>query len=347
LGGFIDNTDPTQPSVEPIPYSLVDNYFFPGVYNQTVAPKVVTIDDLFADPLGYQNVLIKLNGVEFASSDTAFTYADVVNQQSSNRVVKDCSNNTIELRNSNYATFAGKNLPNGNGSLVAISSVYGSDLQLFIRDTYDVIMDTARCGGGGGPTTLVSIATTRGYFSGTTTNAPNGKKIKGIVTSSSAGGNTDPKNMVIQDATAGIVVRFTATHAFLLGDEVEVDISGQELSEFAGLLEVNNVPNSNAVKTGTGSVTPAVVTIAQINANFEAWESTLVTVNSATISGTGTTYSGSRTLTDASGTMTLYTRSQATFSGTTYPTNTVNVTGFLVPFNATKQISIRTLADVQ
>jgi hypothetical protein len=193
---------------------------------------------------------------------------------------------------------------------------------------------------------LVSISTARGYYSGTTTNAPGGKKIKGIVISDRLNANTDPKNLAIQDTTAGIVVRFSAAHSFNLGDEVEVDISGQEVTEYAGLLEVNNVPLANATVTGTGTVSPRVATIAQINANFELWESTLVQVAGVTITGTAATYSGGKTITDATGNMTLYTRSAATFSGQNFPTNVVTVTGVLVPFNAAKQICIRSTADV-
>lgn len=349
LGGFIDNSDPVQPSVEPIPYSLVDRYIFAGVTGLSVAPKSVSIGQVTAnaDSLRkYQNMLIRFDGVEFISSDTAKTYADMVNQQSANRKIKDCGSGQIDIRTSNYSNFGGENIPNGNGSLVSIFSVFGSSPQLLIRDLNDVQMDTARCGSGGGGTTVVSIATARGYFSGTTTTAPAGKKIVGIVTSSRAEGNIVSQNIVIQDATAGIVVRFTANHSFDPGDQVEVDISNQELSEFNGLLQVNNAPLANAIKTGTGTITPQTVTIANINANFEAMESMLVTIQNTTITG-GATYSGSRTLDDGTGTLTLFTRSSATFASQPIPTGTVDLTGIITQFSATKQISIRNLADVQ
>ncbi len=151
LGGFIDNSTPNQPSVEPIPYSLVDKFLFPGQYNLNLSPVVVTIPQVLADPLGYQNMLIKLNQVEFITADTSKTYADVINQQSANRKLADCNNVNIELRSSNYATFAGKNLPNGNGSITCIFSVFGSSPQLYIRDLYDVKLDTARCGSNPNP----------------------------------------------------------------------------------------------------------------------------------------------------------------------------------------------------
>jgi DNA/RNA endonuclease YhcR with UshA esterase domain len=107
------------------------------------------------------------------------------------------------------------------------------------------------------------------------------------------------------------------------------------------------VPNANAVQTGTGTVTPKLATISQINANFEAWESTLVRIVGATITGSPASYSGSKTINDGTGTLTLFTRSQATFANLNYPTGTVQITGFLGQFNTTKQISIRNTTDIQ
>jgi hypothetical protein len=153
--------------------------------------------------------------------------------------------------------------------------------------------------------------------------------------------------MIIQDATAGIVVRFLNNHTFDLNDEVEVDISSQSLITFNGLLEIDQVPNANAIKTGTGTVTPMVMTIAQINTGtWTNLESTLVKINNCTITGTQP-ISGSKTLNDGTGTLTLFTRSQATFASTNYPTGTVSITGFLGIFNTTKQISIRSMSDIQ
>lgn len=148
LGGFIDNST-SQPSVEPIPYSMVDKFIVPGVYGLTVDPKIVTIPQVSVSPDSmrkYQNMLIQFDDVEFISSDTAKTYADMVNQQSVNRKIKDCANQQVDVRTSNYATFGGTNLPNGNGPLVSIFSVYSGAPQLYIRDLNDVSLDSARCG---------------------------------------------------------------------------------------------------------------------------------------------------------------------------------------------------------
>ena len=63
-----------------------------------------------------------------------------------------------------------------------------------------------------------------------------------LVISDKDNGNITGRNLVLQDESGGIVVRFEDDHNFALNQEVEVLISGQELSEFNGLLQVNDVP---------------------------------------------------------------------------------------------------------
>lgn len=341
----IGANDPADPAnVATIPLSLVEQFIIKGECNLNVTPIDVSIDNLSPDT--HQNMLIRLSNVEFQVSDTNKTYADVAAQLSLNRTVKDCNGNSIIVRTSNFANFASANTPSGNGTLTAIYTVFGTTPQLVLRDLSDVNMEGPRCGSQpGGP--VVTIMSIRNLYTGTTTTVPANKKIKGVVISDKDNGNIDVKNIILQDSTGGIVVRFTANNSFSLNAEVEVDISGQELSTFNGQLQVNNVPIANAVQTGTGSVTPKVATIAQINANFSAWESTLVKVFDATITGSGTTYNGSKTLNDGTATITLYTRLQASFANVNHPTTPVDITGILIPFNTTKQISLRNLSDVQ
>lgn len=106
---------------------------------------------------GAINTLITIENVQFASSQLGQTYADAVNSQTMNRTLEDANGNTVVLRNSGYATFAGELLPEGSGSITAILSIFDSngdhmpsDFQLFIRDTRDVHFDNPRFGNNGG-----------------------------------------------------------------------------------------------------------------------------------------------------------------------------------------------------
>lgn len=332
-------------SYEGIPSTLFDRFILKGSYFHTVTPVPVSISQLKTNLSQYQNSLIELTGVEFQQSDANQPYADGNNKLSRSRNIKDCSGNSIATYNSGYASFANTLTPNGNGKLVAIASQYSNTPQLLIRDLNDVKMDSVRCGGNVTPG--VGILGIRALYSGSDVTLPTGTQITGVVISDRQNSNTDGRNLVVQDSTGGIVVRFSANHSFNLGDLVTVSAAGLKLTAFNGLVQVDATPLSNATAIGTGTITPRVATIAQINANGDIWESTLLRIANVTITGgTGGNYQGTCTLNDGTGAIAHFTRNQASFASTPYPTGTVTLTGILGDFNAL-QMQIRNTSDVQ
>jgi hypothetical protein len=146
-GGVIeDNGETVTVGIETL---LLEDIIIKGKRDQPVTPKVVNINQLDAS---YVNTLVKLEGVQMVVGDTSKTYADAVGKFSVNLTVEDCDDNTIILRTSGYATFAGTKVASGNGSLVGVFSVFGQDKQLYIRDLTDVDLAGDRCGSGGGNT---------------------------------------------------------------------------------------------------------------------------------------------------------------------------------------------------
>lgn len=315
-----------------------------------LAPKKVTIGDLNPDLI---NTLIELNDVQFTQCDAGKPFADVVTKNSLNRLVQDCNGQEVIVRTSGYANFASQSTPVGNGKIVAVLGVYGSDYQLFNRDLNDLNMTGSRCGSGGsGTTTLINLVDVRSIFTGTTTSAPTGKKIHVTVISDRANKNLNSRNIYAQDGTAGIVIRFQADHCFEVGDEIEVDISGVEISEFNKLLQLNNVPLKNASIVNSGKpATPRTTTVAEINTNFNSWESTLVTIPNATIKGAGTwagNGSAGLTVSDGTGSIVLFTSASATFANLPTPgdTKVVSLTAIISDYNA-KQLLMRNADDAK
>ena len=189
-------------------------------------------------------------------------------------------------------------------------------------------------------TTPMNISDLRALFTGTTTYGPNGKRISGVVISDKSTNNLNTRNIYLQQGTglAGIAVRFDANHTFNLGDSIDVNVTGMELSEFNGLLQLNNVPSGYASLKATGkTIVPRVATIGDIITNFESWESTLIKIlNINSLSGgTSGKWSGSVNLTDATGTIVAYTSSAATFATAAYPTSATSLIGYLTPFATT------------
>jgi hypothetical protein len=220
--------------------------------------------------------------------------------------------------------------------------------QVQLRDPAVDVTGGSPCGSGA---VITNIQDIRSQYTNASVTLGS-QKIRGIVISDRANGNLVTQNLVIQDSLGyGITVRFTANHAVNLGDKVEINLSGGSLDQFNGLLQVSGLATTTATTVSSGnSLTPRVATIAQILANAETWESTLVRVNGATISGT--TYGTGTTINDGSGTIALYTRTGATFSGSAVTSGTVNVVSILgqfdnaAPFDAGYQLLMRNLGDV-
>ncbi len=341
-GTYLDGSFTNLSGIES---ALIPDYVFKGPRNQTITPRKKTILTLTSQDL---STLIELDGMEFVNTDTAKTYADAIGKASVNLNLMDCNKNKILLRSSGYANFASLRIPSGNGRIVAILSKFRTDVQLYIRDQTDIDFANVRCDQGTS-SGLISLKEVRALYTGVTRSMPSDKKIIVSVISDRVNSNTTTKNIHVQDATGGVVVRFTADHSFSLGDELEINVSGQELSEFSGLLQINNVPLANAVKVGTKFIAPVKKTISEILADFENLESTLVLVEDILISKSGdNTFSGTCTLTDPTGSMDMFTRSQASFASSMFQTSKVKVTAIVNQGGASmaKQLSIRYLSDI-
>jgi len=351
LGAGIDSAYISQGGVTLLAFNLFDRHIIKGPLNQPITPIVVTASQLTTSLQDrYVSTLIRMEDMEFAVTDTGKSYADL--GQSGNRIVQACAapgSNRITLRTSNYSNFADTKVPAGNGAIVGVYSYFGSTKQLTIRDTSDVRFTNSRCGSG--PTTLMNIDELRSLYTGSITYAPNGKRITGIVISDRTTSNLNNQNIIIQQGNgqAGICIRFTAAHSFDLGDSINVNVTGQELSEFNGLLQLNNVPLAYATRVATGkTITPRTATFSAIQTNFRAWESTLVRIVNITslVGGTSGRWGGSVTMTDATGTLISFTSTTATFANNSFPSTADSFVGYLTPFNSTRQIAFRNLSDV-
>jgi len=116
-----------------------------------IEPLEIGIQELINNIDYYQSTVIKLTDVQFLYSEIGETFADSVNKIDVNRALEDCAGTSIIARTSGYANFANREIPSGNGTLVAIATVYtsGSNVtpQLVIRGYDEVIMDNDRCSG--------------------------------------------------------------------------------------------------------------------------------------------------------------------------------------------------------
>ena len=351
LGQFADLVQIGIPgggsNVNRIPQVMFEEFAIIGEKVEVPTPKEKTISELREEDL---STLIQLNDVEYSASLIGQTYAVSGDGGTQNRLVLDCNGNEIILRNSDFADFANVPIPEGNGSLVGVYSIFGTTKQFTIRDTDDVNFTNDRCDGTTGSGDQISIENLRAAFNNGATVAPNGY-IEGVVISDVVSGNTLDLNLVLQDGSGGIAVRFTDAHTYGLGSRIAVNISGVELSEFNGLLQVNDAPITNSsFISANNSVTPNVVTIDALLSDFENLESTLVQINNVELTGSNT-FAGDLTVSDATGSLNMFTRNNSAFANDLVPTGEVTLVGMASEFTSdgdpfNPQIIMRKRSDV-
>ena len=317
-------------NMDGIPQALFEQYIIKGSFNNTVVPKIVKPSDFtknINDPL--LSALVQIENAEFREADTAKTYGNANPQAVSavNFTLRACNNATpIVLRNSSYARFAQINVPNGNGTITGVPSIFNGTMQLFIRDTSDVSFNNPRCGT---QSIFKTIAELKAYATGDSS-IPEGVTIKGIVVSDVK--NEAAGNYRLQDATGGIQLRFTtAANPFAsVGDSLTVNVGGLALSQFGGGLQINNV--ATAIKSGAGIITPRTATIAQIKDNLRAWESTVVIIDNVTVAiGSSNSTGINYTITDATGSINTFIRNTA---GIIMPASATGITGYVSAYQS-------------
>ncbi|MEM1322713.1 MAG: DUF5689 domain-containing protein [Bacteroidota bacterium] len=355
LGGsvFVNNSGFEQ--LGGIEEVLISDHIYKGANNQTITPKVVTLNGLTTVPADVHiNTLIQLDAMEFTQPNETFaTYnTSTGERRSENRQLRDCNNIVIDLRSSGFADFVNEMLPTGNGTVIAVYSVFGTTPQLYIRDITDLSLDGPRCDGssgggpGGGDEELMTIKEVRELFP-STTNIPANRKITGTVISDRVNSNINSQNLFLQDDSgSGIVVRFESDHNFNLNQSLTVIVSGLELDEFNGLLQVQDVPLANAAADGNNPVSGRTITIGEFLPQAEELEGTLVTFENVSLSkSSGTDFAREIILNDGTGTVALWTAPAASFANANFPTNEVTLTGIVSQFN-NLQITMRNLEDI-
>jgi hypothetical protein len=167
LGGGLDADDPL--SVDRIPETLVGEHLIAGSCGHPV--DTLEIDISAIDIRQHQSMVVKFSAVEFPSSDVGGTYAMPGGGSGQNRTVQDCNSNTIVMRNSDFASFAGELLPGGNGTMVGILGVF-NDPQILINDTELINMIGTRCDGSGGNDLLIVTENFESILSGPAIDLP-------------------------------------------------------------------------------------------------------------------------------------------------------------------------------
>ncbi|WP_299461534.1 DUF5689 domain-containing protein [uncultured Microscilla sp.] len=338
-------------------------------FNGTVQLELRTIKDIFGlqgercDPTAgiaaisvaefnsgkYEGKIVKLENVQFDEADGTKFNGTTSNGNGSKRLI-DCAGNALVVFTSTSSDISDELLPTGNGTILGVGSSFRGTAQLTVRSLDDVKAMTAnKCTVNlGANATLKTIKEMRDMYKGSAIDISDDFKIKGVITSDKDAGNITSRNIFIQDATGGIAVRFTGDNTFALGDEVEIALKGTQLTEFSGLTQFGNVPNSSATKVADGTLpTPETITIDQLKTGD--YQGKLIQLEGVTFTGKGTfaDNSGDQPIAKDGKETIFRTRSDANFAGDALPTAAVTVVGHAAVFNNTIQVLPRNKNDIK
>lgn len=332
--------------IQPIPFLQAEDFLVKANFPNRIVIDTFDFDDLYDVDENRSNLnkLVAIRNVEFSDGGSGYTFA--LPNSTTNRTLRGCGainrGTDLVVRTSNYARFQGAELPGGLGVIVGLYTKFGNTAQIILRDLEDVKLGGPECNTDVPSTTIQDL---RSMYSGSSSPLSN-LMISGVVISDRVNLNVQSRNLVIQQGGSGIMIRFTANHSFNLGDSVDIVLDGSALEEYQGTLQVNNAQVSNASRRGIGTIIPMPISLTDLNANFETYESTLVVISN--VSFPAGTFSGNKTITDGSGaSIVLYTASGAAFASQTMPQTASALVGIVGQFGSTRQLQLRNMDDIQ
>ena len=159
------------------------------------------------------------------------------------------------------------------------------------------------------------------------------------------------RNTYIKDETGGLLIYDSntpvITEQYNPGDVISGGVYGT-YTVYNGLIELIPTYPTAAGTPGT-PVVPVTLTMGEIINNFDTYQSQLVTIEQVTFeSGTfGTGSEGNITIYQGDNQMTCRNHFYTITNYSPDPNTVYNVTGFLIPYNTSKQIAPRDTNDIQ
>jgi hypothetical protein len=164
--------------------------------------------------------------------------------------------------------------------------------------------------------------------------------IQGIISLTPELGNLPDFVAYLQDSTAGICLTVTGTNTFSRDSEVKIFCRGASFTMYNGLLQFGDISiadQTQLISLTPAPLTPRTATIPELLAG--KYQAEYVILEDVQFADPGT-FSGTKTLTDCSSELDVYTRSGATFASATLPAGNGTIKGVASAFN-TVQLLLR------
>jgi len=176
--------------------------------------------------------------------------------------------------------------------------------------------------------------------------------IEGVVTMSPSAGNITDRNIIIQDETGGIVVRFDNNigSGVKEGNKLKILVKDARMGSFANVTQVSDINYSGKIdgenivtliEENAPLPTPIKLTLDELKRGN--YESVLVEVEGVQFvtDDVNQILAGTRTITDCNDKFLVYTRTFATFANTKTPDGSGKITAIASSYYDEKQLLLR------
>ena len=176
--------------------------------------------------------------------------------------------------------------------------------------------------------------------------------VEGVVTLSPKNGNITDRNIVMQDETGGIVVRFDENVGTQVseGDVLRIALNGASVGAFADVKQLSEVSFNGEIggerivtKVSENADLPDPLKISLEDLKSGNYQSVLVEVENIQFvtDDVNKSLSGTKTITDCTTKFSVYTRSNATFSSSKVPEGSGKIVGIASNYYDEKQLILR------
>lgn len=90
------------------------------------------------------STFVSFDGVQFADEEVGMSWAETDAESDTDRHLVDAAGDTLVVRTSRHALFAGKSLPGGNGYIEGVLNYFNGKYQIVLCDDQKAVMEGAR-----------------------------------------------------------------------------------------------------------------------------------------------------------------------------------------------------------
>ena len=344
IGELYNNTQ-----IGRIPELLIEDYIKRScdVVDEEILVHKISLADISDD---YLFSLIEVDKVQFKDDEIGENFYSSANELggATNRYIVDDKGYEIIVRTSSFADFANNPLPEGSGKIRGILTRYNDDYQLFMRSESDVNMSGDRS-----TANILGIDALKSRPEGEITDEV---FVEGVVTLSPANGNITDRNIVMQDETGGIVVRFDENVSTQVneGDILRIALNGANLGSFADVKQISEVVFNGesggekiVTKVAENTILPDPIKVSLAELKSGDYQSVIVEIENIQFltDDVNKDISGTRTITDCTTKFSIFTRFDATFGSSQTPEGAGKIVGIASNYYDEKQLLLRNTDD--